>query len=88
LNSKAYQFSQFVAPKYPALAQAPRIQGNVELQLHVDPATGTVSDASAVAGHPLLEPSAVEAAKQWRFAPGSVNAEPLRLTVDYELRCP
>jgi TonB family protein len=88
LNSKAYQFSQYVAPKYPPLAQAARIRGKVELQLHVDPATGTVVDASAFSGHPLLKPSAVDAAKQWRFAPGSVIAEPLRLTLEYELRCP
>jgi TonB family protein len=87
VNAGAYQFSHFVAPKYPTLAMSARIQSKVELQLKLDPATGEVLDASAVSGHPLLKPSAIEAAKQWRLAPQSIQSETLNLTLDFALRC-
>jgi hypothetical protein len=64
-----------------------RSQSKVELQLKLDPATGEVLDASAVSGHPLLKPSAIEAAKQWRLAPQSIQSETLNLTLDFALRC-
>lgn len=87
LNAKEYQFSHFVAPKYPPLAMSARIQGKVELQLTLEPTTGEVLGALAVSGHPMLKPSAVDAAKQWRFLPQSIESGTLNLTVDFALRC-
>ncbi|HYM06705.1 MAG TPA: energy transducer TonB [Terriglobales bacterium] len=88
VNAQAYRFSRFVAPKYPPLAQQARIQGKVELQLKVVPATGEVQTASAVSGHPLLTPSAIDAARQWRFEPNSVTSETVNAAIDFALRCP
>jgi TonB family protein len=88
LNAQSYQFRRFVPPQYPPLAEAARIYGKVELQLTVDPPTGEVRDVSAVSGHPLLKPSAVEAAKQWHFAPNAVETGSVAATLDFELRCP
>lgn len=88
LNAQAYQFSRFVTPKYPPLAMQARIQGKVELQLTLEPATGEVLDALAISGHPLLKPSAIDAAKQWRFKPKSIDSGTLSLTLDFALRCP
>ena len=68
VNADAYRLTHYVAPKYPPLAMQARIQGKVELQLALDPATGEVHSLSAVSGHALLKPSAIEAARQWRFA--------------------
>jgi len=87
LNASSYQFSHYEAPTYPRLAMAAGIHGEVGLQVRVDPATGAVIDASALSGHPLLRPSALEATKKWRFASGSTTG-PLHLTIDYELHCP
>jgi TonB family protein len=87
VSARAYEFSHFVTPKYPRLAMLARIQGKVELELTLDPVTGEVLDASAVSGHPLLKPSAIEAAKQWRLAPQSIQSESLNLTLDFALRC-
>ncbi len=64
LRSGAYRFAQYVAPKYPPLAKAARIEGKVTLDLARDPATGNVLSAKPIAGHPVLVPSAVDAAKQ------------------------
>jgi TonB family protein len=87
LNSTAYRFTDFVAPEYPRLAMMARIQGTVELQLTLGPATGEVHSVSAVSGHPLLTPTAIEAAKQWRFAQNSVGSETITIAIEYALRC-
>jgi len=87
VNAQAYRFSHFVAPSYPRLAMQARIKGKVELRLALEPATGKVSGAQAVSGHPLLKQSAIDAAKQWRFEPNSINSETLSLTLDFAFRC-
>jgi len=87
LNAGAYRFSHFVAPKYAALAMQARIRGKVALHLTVRSATGEVHSASIVSGHPLLTPSAVEAARQWRFEPNSVSSETVNVIIEYDLRC-
>jgi TonB family protein len=88
VNAPAYRFERYVAPKYPPLAQQARIQGKVELQLTMNWVTGEVLNAFAISGHSLLTPTAIEAAKQWRFEPQSAKSEMLRVTLDYTLRCP
>ena len=87
LNAQACQFSHFVTPIYPPLAKALRIEGKVELQLSLEPATGEVLGVLATSGHPLLEPSAIDAAKRWRFKPESIDSKTLNLTLDFALRC-
>ena len=88
LDSQDYRFSQFTAPKYPRLAMLARVQGKVELALTVEPLTGEVRNVSATSGHPLLMPSAVDAATQWRFVPGSLQSGRLNVTLDFSLTCP
>jgi TonB family protein len=87
VNSQAHRFSHYVAPKYPPLAMQARIEGKVELQLAVEPATGDIHSASAISGHPLLTPSAIDAARQWRFEPNSVESGTVTVTLDFALRC-
>ena len=87
VNPPAYRFSQFVAPKYPPLAMQARIEGKVVLLITVEPGTGEVHNALAVSGHPLLKPSAIEAARQWRFEPNSVDSETVNVALDFALRC-
>jgi TonB family protein len=88
VNAQTHKFIHFVAPKYPILALQARIQGRVELQLTVDPATGEVLSASVVSGHPLLAPSAIEAAKHWRFVMDSSDPQVVSVTLDFAFRCP
>jgi len=88
VNADAYRFSNFAAPKYPPLAMQARIQGKIDLQLTVEPGTGEVRSVSALSGHPLLKPSAIDAARLWRFAPNSVDSETITATLDFALRCP
>ena len=88
LDAGTYQFSHFVVPKYPPLAMQARIQGKVELRLTLEPDSGRVLQVEAVAGHPLLKPSAIDAATQWRFKPHSRPSQGVSLTLEYALRCP
>ena len=88
INAKAYKFDVYAAAKYPPLALQALVQGKVELELSVRPATGEVYNVTVLSGHPLLTLSAVAAANQWRFAPDSVGAGKVKLTLDYSLPCP
>jgi TonB family protein len=88
VNAQAYEFSRFVSAVFPPLAKQARIQGRVELQLTVEPSTGRVNNAAATSGHPVLIPSAIDAAKQWQFRPNAVPPEKLSVTLEYVSRCP
>jgi TonB family protein len=52
----------------PPLARAARISGSVVVEVMIDE-VGNVISARALSGHPLLKDAAVDAARQWQFAP-------------------
>ena len=58
-------------PVYPVEAERARMEGTVQLRLTVDP-TGKVEIVHAVGGPPILVPAAIEAVRQWRYAPTTV----------------
>jgi TonB family protein len=76
LNGKAISKP---APEYPAIAKAARAQGTVVVQIVVDE-EGKVISASAVSGHPLLQPAAVAAARQARFSPTRLEGQPVKVS--------
>jgi len=63
-----------VAPIYPPLARAARIQGIVRMRA-VIAKDGTVQQLDVVSGPPVLVQAAIEAAKQWRYAPTEWNGQ-------------
>jgi protein TonB len=65
-----------VNPEYPPLARAARISGSVTVEVYVNE-EGQVISAEAKTGHPLLKAAAVEAAKQWLFAPTKQQGIPV-----------
>jgi TonB family protein len=76
LNGKAISKPE---PTYPAIAKAARAQGTVVVQVVVDE-EGNVISASAASGHPLLQPAAIAAARQAKFAPYKLNGQPVKVT--------
>jgi TonB family protein len=66
-------------PEYPAAAKAVRAYGAVNVQVTIDE-QGNVISATAVSGHPLLRVSAVNAAKQAKFAPTRLKGEPVKVS--------
>lgn len=76
LNGKALSLPK---PEYPYEARNAGASGTVTVQVTIDE-MGTVIAANAVAGHPLLQPAAVFAARQARFSPTTLLGEPVKVT--------
>jgi protein TonB len=69
-----------VAPEYPAMALAARVEGVViiEAVIAVD---GSVRDARVLRSQPLLDRAAVDAVRQWRYEPTRLNGVPVPVIV-------
>ncbi len=68
-DAAARKIKTRVAPVYPELARKLSLAATVKVQVTVAP-NGTVTQAKAMGGHPLLVDPAVIAAKQFRYEPG------------------
>jgi protein TonB len=66
-------------PPYPAIAKAAHASGTVSVQVTIDE-SGKVISATPVSGHPLLQQSAVQAARQARFSPTLLSGQPVKVT--------
>jgi protein TonB len=77
-----------VTPQYPPEAGRERIEGTVVLMAVIGK-DGSVRDVQVVSGLPLLAQAAIEAVKQWRYKPYSLNGEPVeidsRITINFTL---
>lgn len=76
LNGKALVLPK---PEYPAEAKSAGVAGTVAVQVTVDE-VGSVIEAKAVSGPPLLQQASVNAALQARFSPTSLMGEPVKVT--------
>lgn len=56
------------APTYPEMARKMHLEGKVKVEVVITPA-GNVASAKLAGGSPVFEKSALDAVKQWRFAP-------------------
>ena len=59
-------------PDYPVIAKQMHITGTVVVTATVD-ASGKVLKAESTSGNKLLSGSAIDAVKQWKFAPGDTT---------------
>lgn len=86
LNGKATQMAE---PVYPPIARAARAEGPVVVRVVIDE-NGDVISAEVVSGHPLLQQSAVNAVRQWRFSPTLLSGKPVKVTglivINYKLK--
>ena len=67
-----------VEPMYPTLAKQARISGVVEL-VGVLGTDGRIHELRVISGHPLLINAAVDAVKQWIYAPTLLNGQPVEV---------
>jgi protein TonB len=76
-------------PVYPPIARAAGIDGIVIVEAIIDE-TGAVRDARVLRSVPLLDQAALDAVRQWRFTPSTLNGVPvavvMTVTVRFELR--
>ena len=79
---------QRVQPLYPPLARQARIQGQVILRAVIR-RDGMIENLQVLSGHPMLVQAAIDAVKQWRYRPYSLNGEPVevetQVTVNFVL---
>jgi protein TonB len=77
-----------VQPLYPPLARQARIQGQVVLRAVIS-RNGAIENLQVLGGHPMLVQSAINAVKQWRYRPYSLNGEAVevetQVTVNFVL---
>ena len=78
-----------VAPVYPAIAQAARVQGVVIVEATIGP-NGQVQDARVLRSIQLLDAAALDAVRQWVFTPTLLNGVPtaviMTVTVNFTLQ--
>ena len=78
-----------IDPVCPELAKRARVSGLVLLQVTVDE-RGLVAGIKLILGHPLLNQSAIDAVRQWRYSPTLLSGEPVpviaTVTVNFVLR--
>jgi TonB family protein len=72
LHAQARAAVHKVPPNYPPIARQMHITGTVVVTATVD-ATGKVLKAESTSGNKLLAASAIDAVKQWKFAPGDAT---------------
>ena len=72
-----------VAPLYPELAKAARVQGVVQLAVLIGK-DGTVQEIHSLGGPPMLIQAAMDAVKLWVYKPTLLNGEPVMVetTID------
>ncbi|HET9219521.1 MAG TPA: TonB family protein [Terriglobia bacterium] len=74
-----------IDPVYPALARAARVQGAVTIDVMIDK-EGRVNNPKVVTGHVLLNDSALEAVRQWRYTPHLLNGQPTEIVTEVQMR--
>jgi protein TonB len=65
-----------VTPQYPSIARTAHVQGNVVLEAEISK-SGDVVNLHVISGPPLLQQSAIDAVKQWKYRPYLLNGEPV-----------
>jgi len=77
-----------VAPVYPPIAKAARIQGTVVFQIQVG-ATGKVESVKVVSGPAMLRQAAIDCLKQWTFNPFEKDGAPVaasgKVSIEFSL---
>jgi len=67
-----------IVPVYPPIAITAHVQGTVHL-IGIISKDGTIRDLQVISGHPLLVRAALDAVKQWVYAPTLLSGEPVEV---------
>jgi TonB family protein len=76
-----------VPPAYPSLAKNQHISGDVKIDALID-VNGRVTTMKAVSGPTLLHQSAMDALRQWKYQPATLDGKPvpMHLTITIQFR--
>lgn len=75
-------------PVYPQVAMAAKVEGMVIIEATIGK-DGSVQDAKILRHVPLLDQAAMDAVKEWKFTPTTLNGQPVEVlmtvTVNFTL---
>ena len=76
-----------VPPSYTAMAKSQHVSGDVKIDALID-ADGRVTTMKIISGPVLLQQSAMDALRQWKYRPATLNGSPvsMHLTVTLQFR--
>lgn len=76
-----------VQPSYTAMAKSQHVSGDVKIDALID-ADGRVTTMKIISGPALLQQSAMDALRQWKYRPATLNGAPvsMHLTVTLQFR--
>jgi TonB family protein len=78
-----------VPAQYPPMARQLHVEGEVMLEVNVDP-SGAVSNVKALSGPPLLRTAAIDCVKRWKYQAATLGDKPVPSTesvkVDFHWR--
>jgi TonB family protein len=83
-NVQERKLLQHPEPVIPPLALQARISGVVRLNAIIGK-DGTVQNLTVTSGHPLLVPAALEAVKQWVYAPTLLNGQAVEVVTQIDV---
>ena len=72
-------------PAYPPLARRSGMSGVVRLEAIIN-RDGYISEPRVTGGHPLFVRAALDAVKQWRYAPTRLNGTAVEVITQIEVR--
>lgn len=67
-----------VQPEYPLIAKTARVSGEVVLHMIIEK-DGSVGELTYISGPPLLMQAAMDAVKQWKYKPTTLNGSAVRV---------
>jgi len=73
-----------VQPKYPEIARREHLQGNVRLHTLIDK-DGSLKRLYVIKGYCSLAEASLEAVRQWRYSPTTVNGEPVEVDTEIDV---
>jgi TonB family protein len=82
MASNQRHVKMLVAPTYPFAARVHRVGGPVEIDVTVDP-RGKVTETKIENGNRVLAAAALEAVRQWKYAPSS-NSTQERVVINFK----
>jgi TonB family protein len=75
----------FKQPDYPLVAKQAHIQGDVVIQTQIDK-TGNVVQMKAISGPVMLRQPALDALRRWKYAPSTLNGQPIAIEMMVTLK--
>jgi periplasmic protein TonB len=69
---------QKTQPVYPPIAKAARVSGTVVIQATISK-SGTIENLKVISGPAMLQQSALDAVRSWRYRPYLLNNDPVEV---------